>query len=162
MDRFYVDEPVSGGVFLSYRCTGECRHCMYACSPLWRGDWISKSDLKLILTELASRIVGSPAGSGRISMNYGLHFTGGEPFLNFNLLLEAVKLAHELDIPSIFVETNAFWCFEDDVTRDRFRELRDAGLHGVLVSVNPFTVEWVPFERTDRAIRIGREVSPTM
>ncbi|MEM3447792.1 MAG: radical SAM protein [Nitrososphaerota archaeon] len=160
MNRFYVDEPVSAGVFLSYRCTCECRHCMYACSPYWRDDWISKSDLKMVLSQLAGRIVGSLAGSDRVSMNYGLHFTGGEPFLNFNLLLEAVELAHELDIPSMFVETNAFWCLQDHETRNRFRELRDAGLHGVLVSVNPFTVEWVPFERTDRAIRIGREVFP--
>ncbi|MEM3596308.1 MAG: radical SAM protein, partial [Candidatus Bathyarchaeia archaeon] len=160
VNRFYVDEPVSAGVFLSYRCTCECRHCMYACSPYWRDDWISKSDLKMVLSQLAGRIVGSLAGSDRVSMNYGLHFTGGEPFLNFNLLLEAVELAHELDIPSMFVETNAFWCLQDHETRNRFRELRDAGLHGVLVSVNPFTVEWVPFERTDRAIRIGREVFP--
>jgi hypothetical protein len=33
-----------------------------------------------------------------------------------------------------------------------------AGLHGVLISVNPFILEQVPFERTKRAVRISKEV----
>ncbi|MEM2915510.1 MAG: hypothetical protein QXH91_08970, partial [Candidatus Bathyarchaeia archaeon] len=83
---------------------------------------------------------------------------GGEPFLNFELLLKAVKLASDLNIPSIFVETNCFWCIHDVTTREKILQLRDAGLKGILLSVNPFILEQVPFERIERAFRISKEV----
>ena len=84
--------------------------------------------------------------------------TGGEPFLNYDLLLAGVKLAESLGYPSVFVETNCFWCVNDEVTRRRFKELREAGLEGVLISVNPFVVEYVPYERIKRAITVAEEV----
>lgn len=31
-------------------------------------------------------------------------------------------------------------------------------MHGILISVNPFVLEQVPFGRTERAVRIAREV----
>jgi len=157
--RFKVPEPFSGGVMLSYKCTNECRHCMYACSYRWSDDWISLSDLKRVLTQLAAKMNRHyPSGLSRIGVNYGLHFTGGEPFLNFDLLLRAVEVARELRIPATFVETNCFWCSGDALVRDRFSQLREAGLNGILISANPFVVEKVPWERIERAYRIGREV----
>jgi len=79
-----IPKPISGGLILSYKCSAECRHCMYACSPKWNGDWISQEDLKKILMQLAGTIEPSPYGSEIMSLNYGLHFTGGEPFLIMN------------------------------------------------------------------------------
>lgn len=131
---------------------------MYACSPRWRADWIGESDLRRVLEQLSGKIEGSPLGPGRVGINYGIHLTGGEPFLNFDLLLKAVKILKEYEIPSTFVETNCFWCVDDETTRKRMVELRDAGLDGILLSANPFILEYVPFERTERAVRIGREV----
>ena len=131
---------------------------MYACSPKWGGDWISQEDLRKILMQLAGRMEPSPYGSGATSLNYGLHFTGGEPFLNYELLCRAVEIAHELDIPSTFVETNSWWCVNDEVTRDKLQLLKERGLRGILISANPFFLEYVPFERTERAIRISQEV----
>jgi len=131
---------------------------MYACSPQWKGDWISEKDLQNILTHLSGKIKTSPYGPDGIGINYGLHFTGGEPFLNFNLLLRAVQIAQELHIPSTFVETNCFWCIDDETTRDKLIGLKNAGLKGILISVNPFIREEVPFERTERAVRIGKEI----
>ena len=158
MKKLFASRPVSVGVFLSYRCSGECRHCMYACSPRWKADWISEKDLEKVLSQLSGLIQSSPLGADNIGVNYGLHFTGGEPFLNFELLLKAVEMAREFGIPSVFVETNCFWCVNDEVTREKFLELRDLGLNGVLISVNPFVVEHVSFDRIDRAVRIGREI----
>jgi hypothetical protein len=158
MSRVKLPQPISGGLLLSYRCTAECRHCMYACSPKWGGDWITQEDLEGVLAQLSGRIRASPWGDGKVSLNYGLHFTGGEPFLNFELLLEAVEIADELEIPSTFVETNCYWCSNDKVARERLNVLRGAGLKGILISVNPFYAEYVPFERTERCIAISREV----
>jgi hypothetical protein len=91
-------------------------------------------------------------------LNYGLHFTGGEPFLNYELLLKAVEIADDLKIPSTFVETNCFWGVNDEVTREKLERLKQAGLRGILISVNPFYAEYIPFERTERCIRISQEV----
>jgi len=45
---------------------------------------------------------------------------------------------------------------------ERLTRLKHAGLHGILVSVNPFILQEVPFGRTERAIRIvGRPFKGT-
>ena len=158
MKRVKVPRPVSGGLLLSYKCSAACRHCMYACSPKWKADWITEKDLEEGLAELATTIQPSPWGARTMSLNHGLHFTGGEPFLNFELLLRAVEIADELSIPSTFVETNCSWCSDDETTREKLELLKNAGLGGILISVNPFYAEYVPFERTERCIRISEKV----
>lgn len=158
MPKLKIPSPISGGLLLSYRCTATCRHCMYGCSPQWPGDWISEKTLQECLVRLAPHIQPSPYGERGISLNHGLHFTGGEPFLNFRLLLRAVQMAHALGIPSLFVETNAYWSTEDEDTWIRLKALKRAGLNGILISVNPFYAEYVPFERTERCIWFSREI----
>ncbi len=156
--RQSIPEPVSGGLILSYRCSCKCLHCMYACSPKWHGHWISEENLERILSQLAGKIVPSPYGYENVALNAGLHFTGGEPFLNFDLLCKAVEIAERLAIPSTFVETNCFWCVDDNSTRKKLQLLKERGLKGILISVNPFYLEYVPFERTERAVQIGYEL----
>ncbi|RKY02292.1 radical SAM protein [Candidatus Poribacteria bacterium] len=156
VERLKIPEPISGGIILSYRCNSRCKHCMYACSPRWKGDWMSEEDAGRIIEILARKL--SKAPPGLIGVNYGVHLTGGEPFLNFELLLKATKMAEEAGLPFTFVETNCFWCRDDRTTREMFSELKAAGLDGVLISVNPFLVEYVPFERIKRAVRIAEEV----
>jgi hypothetical protein len=69
-----------------------------------------------------------------------------------------VEIAEAFDIPSTFVETNSVWCVDDQSTTDKLRRLREGGLKGIMISVNPFYAEHVPFERTERCIRISQEV----
>ena len=154
-----VDDPVSGGIFLTYKCTGSCRHCMYACSPGWSSYWIDAGDAREVLGDLSGRLPRrSPWGLGAIGINQGLHFTGGELFLNFPLLLELTGMAADLGIPGTFVETNCFWCRNRETTRRKLDQLREVGLEGILVSVNPFTLEHVPIENCLLAIEEGREI----
>ncbi len=157
MTKLAVPAPISAGLLLSYKCTSHCRHCLYACSPKWEADWLSPHDAQLILTCLAASLRG---GQGRLGVNEGLHFTGGEPFLNFDLLLDVTVVAHCLGIHSTFVETNCYWCTDDDSTRDKLAQLKEAGLEGILISANPFVVEYVPFERIERAVRVSTEIFP--
>ncbi|MFX0105000.1 MAG: radical SAM protein [Candidatus Hodarchaeota archaeon] len=158
MEKFHIPIPNSGGLILSYKCNSECKHCMYFGSPNWSGDWISEKDLEEILTQLSYTIHESPYGPENVSLNYGIHFTGGEPFLNYEILLKAVEISNNLNIPSTFVETNCYWCKNDNITRERLVELKQKGLNGILISVNPFILEFVPFERIERAIRISMEI----
>jgi hypothetical protein len=131
---------------------------MYACSPQWDADWISKEDLERGLAQLAPHIHAAPWGADAMSLNYGLHFTGGEPFVNYELLLTAVEMAEEMGIPSTFVETNGYWCRDDRTARERLTELRATGLKGIMISVNPFYAEYVPFGRSERCIESSREI----
>jgi 4Fe-4S single cluster domain len=153
-----IPRPQSCGVMLSYKCNASCRHCMYACSPEWGTDWMTEENLDSLLAKLSSYSVPSPTGPENISLNHGLHFSGGEPFLNYPLLLTAIEKSEKYHIPSVFVETNCFWCKDDQVTKNKFLELKAAGMKGVMISVNPFYLEFVPFERTERAIRIAYEI----
>lgn len=150
------EPPISAGIMLSYQCTCECKHCMYACTPRAR-YWMGRDHLKAVLENLAPYIVpASPIG--RIGINMGLHLTGGEPFLNYRLTLEGAKTAEELGYPSVFVETNCFWVTSYADARSRFEELREAGLEGVLISVNPFTAEFVPYSKAKLALRAALDV----
>lgn len=158
MNKVSVPEPFSGGILLSYKCNSSCKHCMYACSPRWRADWISEEDAGRILAQLSAKLRGKYPSPDRISVNYGIHFTGGEPFLNFDLLLKVTEIASKLEIPSTFVETNCFWCRDDASTREKLMKLKDAGLDGILISANPFVVEQIPFERIERAARISEAI----
>jgi len=153
-----IPKPISGGVILSYKCSVECRHCIYACSPKWPADSISEGDLEKILVQLSGKILSNTYGPRTVGLNYGLHFTGGEPFLNFELLCAAVEIANKFKIPSTFVETNCFWATDDKSVKEKLKLLKKKGLRGIMISVNPFYLEYVPFERTERAIRISLEV----
>lgn len=158
MKKLHISAPISCGIFLTYKCTGSCRHCMYASAPGWDADWLSFEHAKLIFEQLAGKIQAAPYGENEIGINYGIHFTGGEPFLNFDRLLELITLAKKYRMPSMFVETNCFWCTDDTTTRKKLKKLKQNGLHGILISVNPFILEYVPFARTERAIRISQQI----
>ncbi len=138
-----VRPPVSAGVVISYKCASECRHCLCACCPSWSADWISERAAERALSWLARGIQPSPSGPEGIGINHGLHITGGEPFLNLDILLKLARMARDLGIPSTFVETNCFWASDDNETRSRLLQLREAGLRGVLVGhIAPRTNEF--------------------
>ena len=159
MKSLKVPKPISAGIILSYKCTNECRHCMYACSPKWRGGWMNLEDGRLILSRLADMLSGIyPEDTAGVSLNMGVHFTGGEPFLRFSLLLEMVRTASRLELPGLFVETNSFWCTDEGRAERMLLKLKEAGLDGILISANPFMVEHIPFERVERAIKVSRKV----
>ncbi len=46
--------------------------------------------LESILSQLAGKILPAPYGPDTTSLNHGLHFTGGRPFVSFPLLCRAV------------------------------------------------------------------------
>jgi len=137
----------SGGLILSYQCSSSCQHCVYASSPKWK-EWMSEQDVERYIAQ-----IGELAPDQR-----GLHIGGGEPFLNFELTLRAVEFCIEYNVPIQYVETNASWCLNDEITYEQFNALRESGLPVILISVSPFHNEFIPFERTNRAINIARNI----
>jgi hypothetical protein len=86
-----------------------------------------------------------------------VHFTGGEPFLHFDLLLDGVCWAVERGIVN-YVETSASWCIDDEEVHHRFVTLREAGLEAILISCSPFHAEKIPPARTLRAVKASLDV----
>ncbi|MFW5714648.1 MAG: radical SAM protein [Brevefilum sp.] len=139
-------QPRDIGLILSYRCQAACAHCLYNCGPGWR-DWMTPEAVREALAR-AKNVWGA---------GFQVHLTGGEPFLNYPLLLEATGIASGLEIP-VYLETNGGWFRDVQKAEDRFRELREAGLGAVLVSVSPFHQEAIPLGRTLDAISAARAV----
>ena len=156
--RAQIPAPYSGGLILSYICNARCAQCMYACSPDWDADWMTDEDLEKIQDQLSGTIQPAPSGKDTISLAHGLHFTGGEPFLNFELLVKAVETAEAIGIPSTFVETNSYWAVNKKTAYAKLRLLKEKGLKGIMLSVNPFYLEYVPFERTETAIETSYQL----
>ena len=134
-----VLQPTDIGLVLSYKCTNTCKHCVYNCGPFWQ-EWMTEVEaahaFEMIKTALPDAQV---------------HITGGEPFLNFPLLLSTVRMASRLNLP-VYVETNAAWAVDYGMVKSRFKSLKDAGLQAILISCSPFHAESIPLRRTLMAI----------
>jgi hypothetical protein len=139
-----VSKLSSGGIILSYQCSNQCRHCLYACGPGFR-EWMDRKDLDTVLGTI----------SKHREFLTGLHFAGGEPFLNPDLLEYALKRASDLQLPIDYVETNAFWCRNKDKARTIMQRMRNAGLNAILISCSPFHQEFIPF----LSVRNGAELA---
>lgn len=138
--------PQDLGLILSYYCNSACKHCLYNCGPRWEHEAITAEALAQALD--AVTVWPRPPQ---------VHFTGGEPFLHFQRLLDGTRIAVERGI-RCYVETSASWCLDDDDVLDRFEQLFEAGLGAVLVSCSPFHAEKIPPTRTLRAVRAALEV----
>ena len=137
--------PSELGIILSYQCNAECKHCLYACGREWT-EWMTIGQLKEALDVLSGW-----------SHDFQVHHTGGEPFMNFPLLLEAARLTREMGITQ-FVETNALWCTNEDRAYDWLGQLSAAGLDGILISCSPFQAEKVPLRRVLLAVEAAGKV----
>ena len=69
-----------------------------------------------------------------------------------------IRLAREMGIPLDYLETNASWCSDPDRSREKFRQLREAGLPAVLISCSLFHAECIPYERTRIGIEAAQDV----
>lgn len=132
------------GIITNYSCSAACRHCMFASSPRAGKEFISE--------EAAERIVWRLKQAGV----YSMHIGGGEPFLKFDALCALLKAMQKYGIGVDYIETNAFWAQDDREIEKKLGVLRSLGVDTVMVSVDPFHVEFVPLERPIRLVQALR------
>lgn len=137
--------PYSGGIILSYQCNLTCLHCLYNCRGNWK-DWIGVEKFEEYLKTLKN-----------ISSFISLHLTGGEPFINFPLLLESVKICKNYEIP-FFVETNCYWAKNEEATKEKLNKLKENGLNSIMLSYSIFYVYKVPIENFENAMKKSFEI----
>ncbi len=81
---------------LTYACNLECDHCFLYCGPNAKGTFTINKIRKAF---------GEMAKIGTIEWVY---FEGGEPFLFYPLMLEGIRIAHDMGLKTGVV-TNAYW-----------------------------------------------------
>lgn len=124
------------GFITNYICNAKCRHCMFASSPK------IKDDYKFIDRDKALIICEKLARNGYKSMHIG----GGEPFVKFDSLCDLLSAFKKYGIAVDYIETNAFWCNEDNESdvKEKLDILRSSDVDTVMVSIDPFHIEYVP------------------
>lgn len=157
----------SFGLMLSFRCDARCQFCAYNAGKHWN-DWIELDlarDVLVGVKELWERegIDGMRPNTiwyERRAHNKreGIHVTGGEPFLDFERTLAMVRLICELGLHLQFVQTNGLWVESEEVARDKYEQLKEAGATGIYFSRTPFHAEFVPNRNLRIGIEVGEEV----
>ena len=104
--------PVYSGIITNYNCSAGCRHCMFASSPLCKNEYITPE-----MSEKVAKILSH-------AKTQSVHIGGGEPFLNFEALCSLVEALNRYAIGVDYIETNAFWCTDEDFVRSRLERLK--------------------------------------
>ena len=82
-------------ILLTYQCTYECDHCFVWGSP-WQTGTLTFAQIEQILGQAKDAGVES------------IYFEGGEPFLYYAILVQAVRKAANMGF-SVGIVTNAYW-----------------------------------------------------
>ena len=130
----------SCGIITNYYCSSKCRHCVYASSPHWPKDYME--------AELADEIFKTLRKHGCSSAHIG----GGEPLLQPDRLLAVLDAAAKNDICIEYVETNASWYKDDEHAKDIIDMLKRHHVHTLLISIDPFHNEYIPFRKVKALI----------
>ncbi|MFH1230242.1 MAG: radical SAM protein, partial [Planctomycetota bacterium] len=81
---------------LTYMCNLECEHCFLFCSPTSKGTF-TLNQIRKVYDELT-----------KIGTIKRVYFEGGEPFLFYPIMREALKIAHEMGLETGII-TNSYW-----------------------------------------------------
>ncbi len=134
-------------LILTSRCNAACTHCTSSCGPQ-RTESLTRADVFRLMDESAAIDDGKP-------LLFDL--TGGEPFLDFDLLLAVVEYGSSLGAQLSCV-TNGYWATSDEVAATKLTALKRAGLSHLSGSVSRFHQAYVPLKRVRRALTIASEL----
>lgn len=137
----------SGGIIANYQCPAACGHCLYGCSPSAQPGYMDEATaIKLCahLHRLGCRSV---------------HIGGGEPFLNIDGLITLINVIIDSGLQIDYIETNAAWISSDNERNKQILwDVVNAGGDCIMVSADPFHVEFIPFWKPDTLIRLLKEM----
>jgi hypothetical protein len=125
----------SGGIITNYYCSSKCRHCVYASSPEWPKEYMTEEMAYEVFQKIRQMRCSS------------VHIGGGEPLLNPEGLFPVLKCAMEQGTSIEYIETNASWHKDMDKTCKLLRELQCYNINTLLISMDPFHNEYIPFSK---------------
>jgi hypothetical protein len=112
-------------ILLTYKCTFECDHCFLYAGPYAEGT-LTLSQVRKILDE--SREIGTVEW---------IYFEGGEPFLYYPLLLEAIRSARNMDF-KVGIVSNAYYATSVDDAELWLQPLSELGIMDLSISDDLF------------------------
>lgn len=139
--------PSSLTIITTYSCTSACKNCCFTCSPK-RKEKLSVSDMKKVINEAISSFP-----SIKIVI-----FTGGEPFLMRDELLEVIGYVANLGRCTRVV-SNAYWAYSYKQAYSLLKELKKKGLDEINFSTGDEHQEFVPYENIIYACRAALDLS---
>lgn len=140
-----IKNLVSGGIITNYKCSSKCKHCCYSSSPNWPDDYMTPSVAEEIFPILM-----------RFGC-YSVHIGGGEPLLKPDKILGVLEVAQRNNIDIEYIETNASWYRDESSAKAVLKELKNHGVHTLLISIDPYHNEYIPFWKVKALIRACSE-----
>lgn len=122
------------GFTLFRKCNAKCKVCCFESSPV--------CDEHLDV-DLIKKMINSAVGDKNLS---SVSFTGGEPFLEYDLLLELVEYATNKGFNANLI-TNCYWANTQAIAIDRLNALKKKGLKKLSVSFDEFHNEYISEDR---------------
>ena len=110
---------------LTYACNFECDHCFLYCGPNSEGTFTLKQ-IKEVLFE--ARKLGTVES---------VYFEGGEPFLFYPVMVEGIKIAHDMGFTTGIV-TNTYWATSEEDAQLWLKPLVELKLADLSVSDDAF------------------------
>ena len=133
----------SGGIIANYQCPAACGHCLYGCSPTAQPGYMDEATAAKLCEKL--RRLGCRS----------LHIGGGEPFLNVEGVVGLIKAIRKSGMHLDYIETNAAWITGDDArNRKMLNDVVSAGGDCIMVSADPFHIEFIPFWKPQKLLRL--------
>ncbi len=110
---------------LTMSCNFECDHCFLYCSPNFEGTFTLRQ-LRAVHEEMR-----------KIETIKMVYYEGGEPFLFYPLMLEGIRISHEMGFKTGVV-TNSYWATSEEDAELWLKPLLDLGISDVSVSNDVF------------------------
>jgi YydG family peptide modification radical SAM enzyme len=132
-------------VILGNKCTAKCEMCCLNASPQCN----EKIDYKQI-----SEYILSSKEMPEIKI---IHFSGGEAFLYYKDLLSLIRLCTDIE-KSTSVITNGFWATNYEITLQRLKQLKEAGLYAIGVSYDEFHAKFISINNIKNILRASKEL----
>lgn len=129
------------------RCNARCAHCSTSCGPT-RSEALASDKIRQLMDEAAVLSAGEPLA---------FHLSGGEPFLDLELLLGIIAHGRSLGA-SVTCVTNASWASSLEKARGIVSRVQGAGLRGLAISTSRFHLPYVKLQRAQHAYAAAREL----
>jgi hypothetical protein len=146
MARADLIPPDTLSLMTTFACNAACAHCSVFSGPARR---------ETFPTELARSVIDEAAKTRSIKM---IAYTGGEPMLEYERLLELMEYASARGLQAGLV-SNSSWAVDAETARQRFREMVARGLTVYITSLDEYHLEYIELEAIRRAIHASLEQS---
>lgn len=132
-------------LILTNKCNASCKHCGFSCGPD-KNETMSIEDAIFYIHE-----------AKKLQTLKMVCFTGGEPFLFYDRVVQMMSYGNKLGLTSEIV-TNSFWATTYDVAMEKLEELKKIGLVNFVTSLDDFHLEFIDINKIKNAVRAALDL----